>query len=159
MSPSHNAYQAYAQANHTVSKTRQIVMLYDGAINFIRQGQEAIEDNRIEDRFNLLLKASEIVMGLQGCLDFESGDKIARVLYDFYSSVDSRLMAIQRSNDSAACTPIIEELKEMRDTWAAIDKGDINDETATPDAMPSAEQQPLASPAPTEQPLANNFTA
>ncbi len=158
MSPSHNAYQAYAQANHTVSKTRQIVMLYDGAINFVRQAQEAIEDNRIEDRFNLLLKTSEIVMGLQGCLDFENGDSIARVLYDFYSSIDSRLMAIQRSNDGAACDEIINELKDMRDTWAAIDKGDISDETASPDAMP--EQQSLPAPAPaTEKALNSNFTA
>lgn len=159
MSPSHNAYQAYAQANHTVSKTRQIVMLYDGATNFIRKAQEAIEDNRIEDRFNLLLKASEIIMGLQGCLDFENGDKIARVLYDFYSSVDSRLMAIQRSNDGAACDEIINELREMRDTWAAIDKGEISDETSSP--APMSEEPPLpASPANSaEQILNNNFTA
>jgi len=159
MSPSHNAYQAYAQANHTVSKTRQIVMLYDGAINFIRQAQEAIEDNRIEDRFNLLLKSSEIIMGLQGCLDFENGDKVARVLYDFYSSVDSRLMAIQRSNDAAACNDIITELKDMRDTWAAIDKGDISDETATPDAIAPEEQAPAPAASAHEAALNSNFTA
>ena len=123
MSPQQHsmAHHAYTQAYHTVSKTRQVVMLYDGTIRFIRQAKDAITENRIEDRFNLLVKASEVVLGLQSSLDFEQGGEVAQRLYDFYSSVDSRLLTIQRSNDIKLCDNVIEELKEMREAWANID--------------------------------------
>ncbi len=121
MSPQTMAHHAYSQALHTVGKTRQVVMLYDGIIRFLRQAQEAIEQKRIEDRFNLLVKASDVVLGLQACLDFEQGGQVARILYDFYSSVDSRILTIQRTNDLGLCEELISELKEMREAWSAID--------------------------------------
>ncbi len=121
MSPQHQAHQAYHQAFHTVGKTRQVVMLYDGMIRFLKQAREAIAEKRIEDRFNLLVKASDVVLGLQASLDFEHGGQVARVLYDFYSSVDSRILTIQRTNDLGLCDELITELKEMREAWNVID--------------------------------------
>jgi len=121
MSPQTMAHQAYSQAFHTVGKTRQVVMLYDGIIRFLRQAREAISEKRIEDRFNLLVKASDVILGLQACLDFEQGGHVARVLYDFYSSVDSRILTIQRTNDLGLCDELITELKEMREAWSVID--------------------------------------
>ncbi len=127
MSPQTMAHQAYSQAFHTVGKTRQVVMLYDGIIRFLRQAKEAIEQRRIEDRFNLLVKASDVVLGLQACLDFEQGGHVARILYDFYSSVDSRILTIQRTNDLGLCDELIQELKEMREAWSVIDTSEPED--------------------------------
>jgi flagellar protein FliS len=115
-------YQAYAMATQTVAKTRQIVLLYDGLIRFVVQAKTAIEEKRIEDRFNLLIKASEVISGLQSCLDFEKGGDIAKVLYNFYASIDSRLFAIHRTNSPETCDEIIAELRQMRDAWHEIDQ-------------------------------------
>lgn len=115
-------YQAYVQATHTVAKTKQIVMLYDGAIRFIQQAKEAIRDKRIEDRYRLLLKASEIIYGLQGALDFENGGRIAKVLYNYYSGIDMRIFAVQRTNSIEECDAIIGDIKQMRDVWEEIDE-------------------------------------
>jgi flagellar secretion chaperone FliS len=115
-------YQAYALANQTAPKTRQIVMLYDGTIRFLKQAKEAIEQKNIEERYNLLVKAGEVMMALQGCLDFESGGDIAKTLYDFYASVDARILSIHRSNSTAMCDALIAEVKQMRDAWDAIDQ-------------------------------------
>ncbi len=173
MSPQLMAHQAYSQAFHTVGKTRQVVMLYDGAIRFIKQAKEAIRENRIEDRFNLLVRSSEVILGLQSCLDFENGDHVARVLYDFYSSVDARILTIQRTNDQELCDELIEELKEMRDAWEAIDNDRSADETApaaaspqpgTHDASPYAAAEAAGSGTGEEQqqppaiPLSNDIT-
>lgn len=117
-----SAYQAYNQAMHTVGKTRQVVMLYDGAIRFMQQAKLAIEEKQIEARYKLLLRVSEIIMGLQSSLDFDQGGNIARVLYDYYSSLDVRLTRIQRTNDLALCDEVIEELKQMRGVWFDIDE-------------------------------------
>lgn len=115
-------YQAYAAATQTVAKTRQIVLLYDGLIRFVLQAKIAIEEKRIEDRFNLLLKASDVISGLQSCLDFERGGDIARVLYNFYSSIDSRIFSIHRTNSIETCDEVVAELRQMRDAWHEIDR-------------------------------------
>lgn len=136
-------HQAYAQATQTVAKTRQVVMLYDGAIRCVRQAREAIAEKRIEDRYKLLLRASEIVVGMQGCLDFEQGGDVARMLYDFYSTMDAQIMAIQRTNSVEACDAVIQELKAMRETWDAIDREHNPAGTPVPVSVPQA-MQPAA---------------
>ena len=131
-------YQAYASATQTVGKTQQIIMLYDGTISLVQRAKEAIRENRIEDRYNILLKASSIIHGLHGCLDFENGKDIANILYSFYASVDNRMFAVHRTNSIETCDEIIADLKQMREAWSAIDGGPAEPAPAS-DAAPAAE--------------------
>jgi flagellar secretion chaperone FliS len=114
-------YQAYAVATQTVAPVRQIILLYDGIIRLVQQAKEAIAEKRIEDRYNLLIKASELVGGLQGCLDFDNGGEIAKILYSYYSAIDARLFAVHRTNSIEDCEAIIADLKQMRSAWNDID--------------------------------------
>ena len=116
-------FKAYNRASHTVSKTRQVVMLYDGAIRFLQQAAEAIEKKDYETRYHKLTRVSDIIIGLQSCLDFDVGGSTARVLYDFYASIDLRIFGLHRSNDLKECQAIITQIKEMRDVWHTIDSG------------------------------------
>lgn len=135
MSPS-NSYKAYSRASHTVNKTRQVVMLYDGAIRFMQQALDAIEKKDYETRYNRLTRASDIIIGLQSCLDFDVGGDSAKTLYDFYASIDLRIFGIHRSNDAKECQAIITQMKEMRDVWDRIDRG------AESEAMAQTKEQP-----------------
>lgn len=132
-----NKYQAYANAAMTVGKTRQVVMLYDGVIRFVKQSVEAIEQQDYETRFNLLTKSAAIIGGLQSSLDFEHGGDIAKLLYDYYASIDARLFSVHRSNDTAVLQGVIKELKMMRDVWSEIDGAD-SEKKATAAAEDSA---------------------
>ena len=114
-------YQAYGIATQTVAKTRQIVMLYDAVIRNIRQSMDAIAAGKYEERFHLLGKSSEIILGLQGALDFENGGDVAQSLYDFYGSIDQKIHLIQRNNNGTICEEIAAEIKQMRDVWNQID--------------------------------------
>jgi flagellar protein FliS len=118
-------YQAYAAATQTVAGTRQIVMLYDGVIRFVQQAKEAIRERRIEDRYHLLIKASNVINGLQNCLDFEKGGKVAGILYQYYASIDQQLFAIQHNNSLEQCDTVLSDLRQMRDVWHEIDQGII----------------------------------
>ncbi len=115
-------YKAYNRASHTVNKTRQVVMLYDGAIRFMQQAAEAMERKDYETRYNKLTRVADIIIGLQACLDFEAGGDSAKMLYDFYASIDMRIFTLHRTNDAAAAQGVIAELKEMRDVWDKIDR-------------------------------------
>lgn len=119
-------YQAYAAATQTVARTKQIVMLYDGVIRLMQQSKEAIKENRIEDRYKALTRASDIIMGLQGCLDFEVGGSVGQILYNFYSSIDGRISSIHRSSSLETCDAVIFDVKQMRDVWDEIDQKSTN---------------------------------
>ena len=135
-------YKAYSKASHTVAKTRQVVMLYDGIVRFMSQAKEAMENNEIERRFKTLSRASEIITGLQACLDYEAGGDTANILSDFYSSIDMRIMQLHRTNDAEECQAIITELKSMREVWNGIDHGNQPTDKKKP-ADPEGGVQPV----------------
>lgn len=114
---------AYTRASHTVAKTRQVVMLYDGAIRFLQQAKVAMETGNISERYTKLAKSGEIIAGLQSCLDFESGGKTAQILYDFYASTEIRILTLHRTSNQEECEAIVNDLKQMRDVWMHIDRG------------------------------------
>ncbi len=146
-------YQAYVSATQTVAKTQQIIMLYDGIIRLVQQAKEAIAEKRIEDRYNLLVKASYIVHGLQGCLDFENGKEIADVLYGFYASIDARMFSVHRTNSIETCDAVIHDLKQMRDAWAAVDEATAVAATGSANIPPQTEPQVENTPAAPAAPL------
>ncbi|MEZ5690674.1 MAG: flagellar protein FliS [Rickettsiales bacterium] len=119
-------YKAYAAATQTIAPVRQIILLYEAIIRCVQQSKEAINENRIEDRYNLLIKASNLIGGLQGCLDFDNGGDIARILYSYYASMDARIFSIHRTNSIEDCEAIVEDLKQMRDAWEDVSKN-VND--------------------------------
>lgn len=139
-------YQAYAAATQTVARTKQIVMLYDGVIRFMQQAREAAAENRIEDRFRMLSKASEILMGLQGCLDFENGGHIARVLYNFYSTIENQIFQVHRNNSTETCDAVIADMKKMRDVWQEIDESNAAAASPSSPAAPPPQAAKSASP-------------
>lgn len=132
-------YKAYNRATHTVTKTRQVVMLYDGMIRFLQQAGEAIERKDYETRYNKLTRVTDIAIGLQACLDFEAGGDSAKVLYDFYASLELRIFQLHRTNDIEACQKIIAQVKEMRDMWDRFDReGDTGVNPSAPPASDAA---------------------
>lgn len=131
-----SAYKAYSRASHTVAKTKQVVMLYDGAIRFLQQAKVAAEAKDISDRFEKLVKAGDIIVGLQSCLDFEHGGTTAQVLYDFYAGIELRVLNLHRTQDLNEYDLVVADLRQMRDVWQAIDQGVA--------ANASAEQQQMA---------------
>lgn len=116
------AAASYRTANETVQKTRQVVLLYDAVIRFLQQSKTAIENKQYEERFNLLQKSSNILMGLNSALDFEQGGEISQMLSNFYSAMDLRIMTLNRSNSVEDLERIIREVKTMRDAWSEIDE-------------------------------------
>lgn len=116
-------YAAYQQSSDTVNQVAQIVMLYDGAINFIKQAKEAIHEKNYEKRYNLINKAIAIVTGLNSCLNFtDETEETAKALDDFYSMIDMRLLYIQCDDSIESCDKVIEDLRVMREAWAEVER-------------------------------------
>ena len=128
------AMNAYGQAVETVSPARQIVMLYDGVLRYIANARSAIADRRISDRYQAVQKATQILEGLQGCLDHENGGDIAPQLDRLYTHYIFRLQAINVEDDPAICDELIALIGELRESWAVLAKPGASSERTAPAA-------------------------
>jgi flagellar protein FliS len=114
-------YEAYQKASETVGEISQLILLYEGAINFIEQAKEAIHENNHEKRYNLINKAISIVTGLNSCLNFnEQTGEVAKALDQYYQAIDMRLLYIQCNNSIQSCDEVIEDLRVMLNAWKDV---------------------------------------
>ena len=80
----HNAYQTVQVT--TTDRGRLLLMMYEGAIKFLKQSKAGLEANDIAKFCRFLSKGQAIIAELMNTLDFEKGGDIARDLdrlYDF----------------------------------------------------------------------------
>lgn len=134
-----NPLNAYQHASETVNEMKQVIMLYEGAINFIEQAKVAIDERNYEKRYNLINRAIAIVTGLNSCLDFnDKTNDTAKALDEYYQSIDMRLLYINTNDSIADCDGVIEDLKIMLNAWRDIADGKTtgNNEDSQKDLKP-----------------------
>lgn len=132
-------YAAYKAAYQTTdNKTQQVVMVYDGILRAVYQAKQAILDEDIETRFNLLDKASQTILALQASLDFENGGEVAVTLNGYYDIIFAKIHLINQTNDVADCDALIEEIKGMRGSWQYVLEMTSNGEAAKHPTLPEA---------------------
>lgn len=70
----------------TTDRGRLLLMMYEGAIKFLKQAKAGLDENDIVKFCRFLSKAQAIIAELMNTLDFEKGGQIAKDLdrlYDF----------------------------------------------------------------------------
>ena len=104
----------------------------------VQQAKQAIDEDAIETRYNSLVKACDILTGLQLSIDFDNGGEVAQILHDYYSGIDMRLLSIHESNSTEMCDLCIKHLKMMKEAWEEIDKhAEENDSSSIPEDLQS----------------------
>ncbi|OUM94428.1 MAG: flagellar export chaperone FliS [Firmicutes bacterium ZCTH02-B6] len=121
------AKQAAQQYKTTQVRTANpadlVVMMYDGAIRFIRQGVAAIEAADFEEAHRSLVRAQDIISELDRALDPQAGE-IAANLAQLYDYIHRRLVEGNVRKDAAPLQEVIGLLTELRDAWAQIARGE-----------------------------------
>ena len=113
--------QAYQ--DHTVttqSKGRLVVMLYDGAIKFLKLAINEIETKNPEAKGKYINKAKDIINELNAVLDMDSGGEIAPNLRKLYLFMNSRLSQANMKQDPKMIREVIALLEELNEGWKAI---------------------------------------
>jgi flagellar protein FliS len=126
-----NNINAYKNAAQTVSKIKQIIMLYDTAIASIYQAKEAIEKNDIQERYNKIEKAYLIISGLRDSLDESQNPEFVETMRDWYSGIIQMIMQISRDSDARMCESCVEYIMTMRQSWIDLDSGEALSANAT----------------------------
>lgn len=116
------APQSY-QANDvlTAPPGRLVVLLYDGAMRFLRQAAVAMRHTKIERSNASLQRGEAIIAELLATLDYEKGGEIAASLRDLYLFCQRHLNEARVERDADKIERVVELLAELRDAWAQID--------------------------------------
>lgn len=111
----------------TSTPAEMVLMLYDGAIRFLKSAvYELIENQDISEKAVLIEKAVNIIAYLQSCLDREKGGEIAVNLDRLYEYMMIQLTEANLKNDVDKIDHVIKLLQPIRDAWAEICKSDGN---------------------------------
>lgn len=147
-----NQSQQYqTQQIMTASPAMLVFMLYDKAINCLKEAVRAIEAGDIEARWKANGRAMEIIEHLRVTLNMEAGGEIAENLYKLYGRLLLELPKVDLKNDPEPAREAMTLLEPLRDSWRVLaEKGD----DATRLAAQAAQQGRNAAPAPRPAPKA-----
>ena len=112
-------YRGNQISSATPEKT--VLMLYDGAIRFLRTAIKDIEENNnIPEKAMLLEKTMKIIDYLQSCLDKEKGGEISENLDNLYQYMSVRLTKANFKNDTKLMEEVLGLLLTVREGWNEI---------------------------------------
>jgi flagellar protein FliS len=116
-----NGFETYQEtAVCTQSKGRLIVMLYDGAIRFLKQAVVALEEKDYAAKGVLLTKAMDIIFELNTILDMEQGGEVSQNLRSLYNFMHRHLSEANVKKDPRMIQEVITLLEELNQSWRAI---------------------------------------
>lgn len=130
-------------ANMETDPIQQLVMLYNGAIKFLRMAAADIEANDFAAKAEHTGRAIDIVQYLQNILDFERGEDVAPVLDALYSSITALILKASLRLDAGLMRHAADLLVPVADAWAANARA-----SATPGPTPAGIGRPMHAPAP-----------
>jgi flagellar protein FliS len=116
-----NASAIYQEtAVTTQSKGKLVVLLYDGAISFLKSAADCISQNDLEGKNYYIGRARDIVMELNSVLNLKEGGRVAANLRSLYNFIWRYLGDVNIGNDTAELEKVIHIMDDIRGSWQQI---------------------------------------
>ncbi|HUT29078.1 MAG TPA: flagellar export chaperone FliS [Sedimentisphaerales bacterium] len=116
-----NGIAAYQEtAVTTQGKGRLIVLLYDGAIKFMRLAIKELEAGNDEAKGRYITKAQDIINELNAVLDVDAGGEIAANLRKLYCFISKQLSQANIKRDAQMIREVITMMEELNQSWKTI---------------------------------------
>ncbi|MCT4619778.1 MAG: flagellar export chaperone FliS [Marinisporobacter sp.] len=91
------------------------LMLYEGAIKFVKQGILYIEQKNTQKSHEVIIRASDIIIELNSTLNMEY--EISKGLRPIYDFLLEKLTEADIKKDKVILEEILPLFTELRDTW------------------------------------------
>ena len=115
---SKNPYQKYKQtAVQSASKEKLLLMLYEGAIKFMKLSIASIEQKKVADKGINIGRAYEIILELNNTLDNNVGGYISKNLEQFYLYITEQLTTANINNDVKALKNALKVTETLYEGW------------------------------------------
>lgn len=114
-----NPYWQYQEQRvRHASAGERVLLLYDGAIRFLRGARTAMEESNAAGQRYHLDRAQSILLALISSLDLQRGGELAVCLLRVYEYCYNRLCDAAATDDVAAVSEVCALLTDLRGAWA-----------------------------------------
>ena len=121
MTYSFNGSSKYQEISvNTSSPTRLVVMLYEGTIKFLQQAIDATQRKDFVQKSRSVDRAVAIIQHLQGTLDIEKGQDVAKELDRLYTYMGSRIFEGSAKLDCTAFQEVVKLLGTLLSGWEQV---------------------------------------
>lgn len=114
----------YKQINvNTADRGKLVVLLYEGAINFLKKARNGSQQGNIEEKSNNINRAQAIIQELNNSLKTDENREIAGNLRSLYVFMEKHLvMAKIKKDGTEKIDEVISMLNSLCEAWVEISK-------------------------------------
>ncbi len=113
-----NVYQKYKnQSVQTASREKILLMLYEGAIRFVKLSMQAVDNKNIAERGINIGKTLDIVFELNNTLDHKVGGEIAKNLEQLYMYLTDELTKANITGKKEHLQNVLKILETLYSGW------------------------------------------
>ena len=101
----------------TASNKKILIMLYDGAIQFLNKAKIALSEKNWEQSHNNLMGAQRILEEFINTIDKEPNPELAQNLINLYEYFITRLVQANMKHQIEPVDEVLKFLKDLKATW------------------------------------------
>ena len=112
----YNKYIKQYQTNNITTATPEklMIMLFDGAVQFLQKAKSAIEEKNLKERSTNIEGARKIIRELMRTIDLENGNDVSKSLFRLYNKMAMKLIKANVSRNAQLIDEVIEDLTNVR---------------------------------------------
>lgn len=119
----YNAARAYRQTQVTTTKPGDVVvLLYEGAINFLKQAKAKMAERDVEKKGILISKAMDVISELDSSLNTQKGGDLGENLHKLYFYCNTRLLQGNLKIDPKYLDEVITILSRLKSAFEEINQ-------------------------------------
>lgn len=129
----YNKYIKQYQASNinTATPEKLMILLFDGALQFLQKAKIAIEEKNLKERSENIDGARKIIRELMRTIDLENGNDVSKQLFRLYNKMAMNLIKANVQRNSAKIDEVIEDITNIR--WGFQKAIEIQNGTITLD--------------------------
>lgn len=132
----YNKYIKQYQASNvnTATPEKLMIMLFDGALQFLQKAKTAIAEKNLVERSQNIDGARKIIRELMRTIDLENGNDVSKQLFRLYNKMAMNLIKANVQRNANLIDEVIEDISNIR--WGFQKAIEIQNGTTTiEDAM------------------------
>ena len=132
----YNKYIKQYQASNvnTATPEKLMIMLFDGALQFLQKAKTAIAEKNLVERSQNIDGARKIIRELMRTIDLENGNDVSKRLFKLYKKMAMNLIKANVQRNANLIDEVIEDISNIR--WGFQKAIEIQNGTTTiEDAM------------------------
>lgn len=112
----YNKYIKQYQASNvnTATPEKLMIMMFDGALQFLQKAKVAIAEGNLKERSQNIDGARKIIRELMRTIDLENGNDVSKQLFKLYNRMAMNLIKANVQRNAALIDTVIEDISNIR---------------------------------------------